>query len=128
MSARQASKRHAVYIPNMAPHSTKIYEFFGFTPGQTPPLSRIFNSNGCPPEADADAVVHRPDTATTAGFIDIHTAPNGHPINGAAKRPSIPSLPKKRVRKTRKTLRNPFRALVQDFGPIWYLPSSLFIP
>ncbi|KAK0619084.1 voltage-dependent anion channel-domain-containing protein [Immersiella caudata] len=121
MSSGQPNKRNALYFQNMAQHSSKIYEFFGvtpgFTPGQTPPISRIFNINvnATPPD-----VTTPPDTATAAGFIDGRVAttsdghvPNGRPINGVVKEPALPAPPV--------TLRrSAFRALVQDFNPLWF--------
>lgn len=36
-----SSERDALFFPDR--HSTKIYQVFGFAPGHTPPLSRIFD-------------------------------------------------------------------------------------
>ncbi|KAK0652496.1 voltage-dependent anion channel-domain-containing protein [Cercophora newfieldiana] len=145
MSRRQPNKRNAFYFQNMAQHSSKIYEFFGFTPGQTPPVSRIFNggpngnANGNAKSPDTNIqrsdtnVTQPPDTATTAGFTDAPTAtatanghvpngriPDGHPINGAAKHPPLPTPTTNTPRESHPIRRSPFRALVQDFGAIWF--------
>ncbi|KAK4445826.1 voltage-dependent anion channel-domain-containing protein [Podospora aff. communis PSN243] len=111
----------------MAQHSSKIYEFFGFTPGETPPISRIFNGangNANPPE---DINPQRPDTPTTAGLTDGHAGiQNGHPTraNGTPKHPRLRTLPPDH-RDLPPPLRSRFRALIQDFGPLWFtLPLS----
>jgi len=124
------SKRDDMYLQTLAQHSNKIYDFFGFTPGNTPPLNRIIDGKS------NDTNLHRIDTSTTAGATNGPV--DGHAINGAAKGPPgavstllkakppppplLPLPPPKAKPPSpppKSNRRGLFRSLVQDFGSIW---------
>jgi len=115
--------RRITYIQTTIQHSSKIYEFFGFTPGHTPPLNRLFMADnpGAQDLSSRDegatngyAVPDVPATHTSRGHSirQVNAAANGVP-NGHPKPP--PLVIKKKVSRHRTCC----RALIQDFGPIW---------
>lgn len=115
--------RRITYIQTAIQHSSKIYEFFGFTPGHTPPLSWLFMADDPGPQhlssRDEGAAngfaapnAHTGPGDATNGIRQVNGAPNGAP-NGHLKPP--PLVIKKKVPRHRTFC----RALIQDFGPIW---------
>lgn len=115
--------RRITYIQTAIQHSSKIYEFFGFTPGHTPPLSRLFIADDPGPQdlpsRDEGAAngyaapnAHTGPGGATNGIRQVNGAPNGAP-NGHIKPP--PLVIKKKASRHRTFC----RALIQDFGPIW---------
>ncbi|KAK1830828.1 voltage-dependent anion channel-domain-containing protein [Podospora conica] len=113
------------YLQTAIRHSSKIYEFFGFTPGNTPPLSRLSGGdNTGAQDLTAQDLASR-DEGSANGYVlngPTHRsrgkAPEGpHQVNGAITHLKPPPLV---IQKKVSRHRTWCRALIQDFGPIWF--------